>query len=551
MKGIFQTSYGCLSALVALSTVGMSSVEATQYIIKYKDPSQFEEKAVQVFQHKQALRTFGFGPLSDGVKVEAVDAVATDALEQLEMLILDGELSEAELATLANDPRVEFIEKEYFFPAPTPVSFAAFDDYILPVQETPWGIDAVRAPAAWGIGGQGDGIRVMVLDTGVDRNHPALMNNLEAAQDFTNDRNSEYPYYDLIGHGTHVAGTVLADGSTGLPGVAPRARLLVGKVCAMSCSSAAIMAGVNWAIREGVDVVNMSLGGPFPSPGGEQAYRRADEAGVMIVAASGNDGRGRVSFPAAYPTVFSVGAVDESLAKAPFSNWGRELDIMAPGVDVISAVPRGTGRTSELIVDINGEKNRIASNAMDGSAVVPESLVGELVFAGLGRPQDIGQVNLRGKVALIARGEISFGDKARNAIRAGAIAVVMYNNEAGPLMGTLGGEVQVPVVAIDQVTGEELRTVEAIAKVGTLPSDYMALAGTSMASPHVAGVAALVKGANPSLSPAQIRDVMRSTTAALEGDNSQNQLGRGLVNAEAAVRRAVALGAAHRLASLE
>lgn len=541
-KAIFTTPMLFAAALL----IGFQA-QAERYIVKYKDQAAFQAMSQQVKRQHELFDRLGVAPLRQGVQFMNSNAEATDAFQHLGMVVVDTNDNSFNVELLAQHPAIEYIEKEMIIPAPKPLGLGDALPADLPVTEVPWGILAVKAPDAWNLGTKGEGVRVMVLDTGVDKDHPALVANFEKGRDFVGDNGSaEYPFFDSMGHGSHVAGTILADGdSTGLPGVAPRAKLLMGRVCGnFGCPSAGILAGVNWAIEEGVQVVNMSLGGPFPSPGGRDAYAAADAAGVMVVAASGNDGARRISYPAGYETVFSVGAVNPDLTKADFSNWGDALDIVAPGVDILSSVPRGMGRASDVIVDAGGGPERVKSLAMDGSAVVEENVEGELVAAGLGKPEDIAAVDLNGKIALIQRGEIAFGDKARNAINAGAIAVVIYNNADGLALGTLNGEVNVPVVMIEQTVGQALvdqmaEKGESIpAAVGTLPSDYMALAGTSMASPHVAGVAALVRSANPALTPAQVREILRETAIPQDG-NDDNQFGRGLIDAAAAVERAL------------
>ncbi len=182
----------------------------------------------------------------------------------------------------------------------------------------------------------------------------------------------------------------------------------MGKVCSeMGCSSIAIAAGLNWAIEQKVDVVNMSLGGMFISGAEERALDAAEAAGVMVVAASGNGGTSYVSYPAAYPTVLAVGAVDSTLAKADFSQWGPELAVVGPGVDVISAVPRGSGRGATVNMDLQDGKglSEVKSMPFVGSPVTTGAS-NELVFVGLGKPEDFAAVNVRGKFALISRGEI-------------------------------------------------------------------------------------------------------------------------------------------------
>ncbi len=544
-----------MAALALLLSVFSAGAHAERYLVQFKSSQTFQNVM-------QNMKSFDPNRAVTGMKLLGSGASVGQSFEHLDMLVVDTN-DAAAVESLKNHPAIAFVEKEIFHPAPKPM--ATWGNQILNSNvktarmETPWGIGAVKAPQAWAIT-KGESARVMVLDTGLDKTHVSIAGRFEKGRDFTlpagggGDINE---VTDSVGHGTHVSGTILADGlNGGLTGVAPEARLLMGKVCSMAgCSSVAIAGGINWAIDEKVDVVNMSLGGFFISNGEAQALARAEREGVLVVAASGNGGTGTVSYPAAYVTAFAVGAVDVNLIKADFSQWGPELAIMGPGVDVVSSVPRGTGRGATVLIDLQDGRGpvEVKSTPFVGSPVsVPSS--NELVYAGLGKPADFAAVNVRGKFALISRGEIPFKDKIAGAIQAGAAGVVVFNNAPGLLQGSLtedGSEVAVSAAMIEQTSGDAVkrliasgRTVRATMSVDA--TDFSSFQGTSMATPHVAGVAALVRAANKALTPAQVRELLRSTATPL-GPNTNNQYGSGMVNAEAAVQRAS--GQAFRLAN--
>lgn len=501
---------------------------------------------------------------------------------------------------LKNHPEVESVVAETFFPAPKPVNgfkmaiqrvdlFEKARRGQKPVnngltspefkagEATPWGILAVNAGDAWALSGAGSKSRVLVLDTGIDAQHPAIAANFEKGRNFTEGANGQVDaadYNDTEGHGTHCSGTILGvyNEANGFTGVAPKAKLLMGRVCgAEGCSNIAIVEGINWGIQEKVDVISMSLGGPVGGAGEKAAVAKADKANVVVVAASGNGaddpnyspnkndpkcgGAGNpfapnscgVSFPAAFPTVVAVGALDSSLAKTSFSQWGPELDIAAPGAAVVSSIPRGTGRESKVELEINGVKSVVKSSAFGGTELFATPLVNQLVAVpGVGKPEDFATVNVEGKFALISRGEIKFADKVSNAIAAKAVGVIIYNNKPGLMQGSLsedGSLINLPVVMVEQTTGQAI--VEALtrgegvhAAVSTSPSDYAAFDGTSMATPHVAGVVALIRSANKKLTPAQVRAILTSTARPL-APNDTNQFGAGLVQADLAVKKAV------------
>ena len=245
--------------------------------------------------------------------------------------------------------------------------------------------------------------------------------NFEQGRNFFETETGEVNAADFIdkeGHGTHVSGTIAAsyNAKTGFTGVAPKAKILMGRVCGKEgCSNIAISEGINWGIEQHVDVISMSLGGPVGSLTHETAVKNAEAAGVVVVAASGNDGTGQVSFPAAYNDVYAVGAIDINLKKTSFSQWGPELDIVAPGSAVISSVPRGSGRDSIVNISYPGIKREIKSAAFSGTKLVSKAVTKQLVVAGLGKPEDFSKIKVKGKFALISRGEIKFSEKVKNA----------------------------------------------------------------------------------------------------------------------------------------
>jgi subtilisin family serine protease len=210
-------------------------------------------------------------------------------------------------------------------------------------QVTTWGISKIQAPAAWNIA-TGNGAGVCVADTGIDKSHEDLAYvagmNFTGGGPFSNPQNSSYG--DGNGHGTHVAGTIAAlDNSVGVIGVAPDAHLYVAKVLDDNGSGwiSQIVNGLRWcADQPGVHVINMSFGGG-DSTTLSDAIKYAANAGVVLIAASGNSGASQPGFPARYDEVIAVGAANDSDQIASFSNRGEEVN--APGVGVLSTVPGG------------------------------------------------------------------------------------------------------------------------------------------------------------------------------------------------------------------
>jgi serine protease len=460
-----------------------------------------------------------------------------------------------DLERIKSNPLVAYVDPDVMLPAPKPV-FGVFNyplSHRVTLQSvsslssaggTPWGIKAIHAPEAWGASKRGQGARVMILDTGIDKDHPALRDNLEVGKDFIQDGNKPYDYFDAVGHGSHVAGTIAgALDSSGFSGVAPSAKLLMGRVCSEEgCSSVAIAEGLNWAIQEKVDAVSMSLGGAMSPPSIRDGVQKADDAGIVVVAASGNDGTPQVGYPAALPTVIAVGAVDASLTRASFSQYGPELAVCAPGVEVVSSLPQGSGRDS--VITIKGTNVNLANAPVQGAGEFTGKIEGDLVSAGIGRPEDFKSVDVKGKVALMARGTIPFTDKVINAMHAGAIAILIYNNEPGLVRGGIQPPepVNVPVFIIEQQPGmdltKDLQGGKSIrAQMAIEATDYGALDGTSMATPHVSGVVALIRAANKKLTTSQVRDIVKRTATHMQS-NSNNECGAGVIDAASAVSAA-------------
>ncbi|UIX32443.1 S8 family peptidase [Streptomyces sp. GQFP] len=207
----------------------------------------------------------------------------------------------------------------------------------------------IGAPEAWAAGFDGKGVKVAVLDTGVDGTHPDLKGRIDAAKNFSEAADT----VDRVGHGTHVASTVAGSGAKSggkYKGVAPGARLISGKVLDDSGygEESGIIAGAQWAIAQGAKVINLSLGGP-DSPGDDPLEQAVNDlsasSGVLFVIAAGNDGpsAGTVGSPGSAAAALTVGAVDRDDAMAEFSSRGPTADgalkpdLTAPGVDIVAA----------------------------------------------------------------------------------------------------------------------------------------------------------------------------------------------------------------------
>jgi subtilisin family serine protease len=203
-----------------------------------------------------------------------------------------------------------------------------------------WGLIAIHAEKVW-LKARGKSIKVAVLDTGVDFNHPDLKDNIKAYVDFTG---SPFGAQDKQGHGTHCAGIIAAENNgVGIIGVAPSVELYCAKVLGDNGSGGfdSIIKGLDWAIAQGVDVISMSLGcGMEPPLEMHQAIQRASQAGIIMVAATGNE-NSRVGWPAMFDEVIAVSAMSPDHQRANFSNYGIKNEIMAPGVNILSTFKDG------------------------------------------------------------------------------------------------------------------------------------------------------------------------------------------------------------------
>jgi serine protease len=194
-----------------------------------------------------------------------------------------------------------------------------------------WHMRQVGLPAAWKLG-RGEGVTVAVIDTGVTQVPDLGGTKMVAGYNFVaNTANAA----DDHGHGTHVAGTIAqaTNNKLGVSGVAFGAKIMPLKELSSSGSGsmAAIAQAIRWAADHGAQVINMSLGGPFPVTTIKHAIDYARGKGVVVVAAAGNDGRGRVSYPARYPGVLAVASTQFDESTTFYSNWGKEIDIAGPG----------------------------------------------------------------------------------------------------------------------------------------------------------------------------------------------------------------------------
>ena len=469
-----------------------------------------------------AFRTGGKSPV-----IAAVRAAAGTIHHEFDALsAIAVTLPSAAVAALRNNPNVAYIEAD-----PIREPFA---------QTIPYGIDKVQARDVWDA--DRDGVVdngaptgsnriVCIIDSGFSSQHDDLAGVTVTG---TNNSGTGNWFADTCGHGTHVAGTVVAgNNSLGVVGVTPgAARIHVVKVfdgasCGWAYSSTLVNAA-NACATAGANVISMSLGGTFSSTTESNAFANLNNNGILSIAAAGNAGNTRTSYPAGYASVVSVAAVDQNNAAASFSQRNSDVELAAPGVGVLSTVPWSTP-----MVSVDGAS--YPAGVIEGAAQAAVS--GALVSGGL--CTSVGSWS--GNVVLCERGTNSFAQKVSNVQAGGGAAAIIYNNVAGDFAGTLNGSSAIPAVSLSQANGQFLvanklgfaATVDS--RTTTPGSGYEAWDGTSMATPHVSAVAALVWSANTGWSNAQIRDALQRTALDLGTAGRDSTYGYGLVQAKSAL----------------
>lgn len=204
-----------------------------------------------------------------------------------------------------------------------------------PLWGAQWNMRVISAPQGWQVGA-GRGVRVAVIDTGVTRVQDLKATDIAEGRSFVPKTES---WEDDVGHGTHVAGTIAqaTNNGEGVAGVAPRATILPVKVLGVNGGAQDwVAAGIDWAVDQGADVINLSLGGP-PSEVITLAVDKAADAGVIVVASAGNTGVRQVGHPAAHERAIGVSATGPNNARAPYSNYGPGVELAAPGGDTREA----------------------------------------------------------------------------------------------------------------------------------------------------------------------------------------------------------------------
>lgn len=383
------------------------------------------------------------------------------------------------------------------------------------------------------------GMKVCVIDSGLDSSNPDFVWSGVTGDNDPGTGN----WFEAGGeHGTHVAGTIgAADNGIGVIGMAPGVDLHIIKVFNAEGwgYSSDLAQAAQLCTQAGANIINMSLGGGGANSTEENAFNAFRDAGGLTVAAAGNDGNTTRSYPAGYSSIMMIGANDSNNVIADFSQHpscttGRGkrqktdeticVEVTAGGVDTLSTFPAGLAGASGLSADATD----YASSSMENKG----SASGSTYFMGTAESVD---TNADGKVCVIDRGNISFFDKVNNCEQSGGIGAVIINNEAGVLQGTLGETNTTTIPAVGAALEDRSALVSAASMtISVDASDYGFLSGTSMATPAVAGLAALVWSNHTDCSGEDIRAALKAT--AEDGGTSGKDVyfGYGIVKAAAA-----------------
>src|SRR5581483_10832594 len=536
-----------ITPLAFLLLAALQTPAATRYIVALKQPHHNGGIAAvlhgeaEVAQHR--VRQF-----------ENLDSFAAD-------------LTADEAADLKRSPGVRYVEEvaarslledeapATLKPAPELSQFSV-------QQTTPWGVTAIHAPELWNLAAKAAPVNVVILDTGIDATHPDLA---AAYAGGYNTFDTAAAPVDDNGHGTHVAGTIAAqDNGFGVVGVAPNTRIWSIKVLDShgKGDTEKIVAGLDWVLSKskslgGKWIVSLSLGGPEATTADREAFQTISDNGILAVAAAGNTGLGAVVYPGAYPTVIATGAIDQTFTRAGFSSFGPNMGVAAPGVGVLSTARVGSIPAADVAIDGGATLNAFA---LRGSP--RRDVTSSFVFCKLGRPEDF-PPGVAGRVAVIERGcgtgttdgcDLTFNEKVKNAMAAGATAAVIYNFKGGKddiAIWTLirqgcentncsdyQPDLDYPWILALGVSYDDGQKILASSTLiaSARGESYQSLNGTSMATPHASGAASLVWSIAPDATAQDVRNALFRGAADLGTTGYDLYYGYGMVNALASAK---------------
>ncbi|WP_065188502.1 S8 family serine peptidase [Shewanella woodyi] len=422
-------------------------------------------------------------------------------------------------------------------------------------ETTPWGQTYVGATSL--SDSQAGNRTICIIDSGYDRDHSDLSGNNVTGTNNSGTGNWYDPGNNNA-HGTHVAGTIAAiANNSGVVGVMPNQNANIHVIKVFNESgwgySSSLVSAIDTCVNNGANVVTMSLGGSSSSTTERNALNAHESNGVLLIAAAGNDGNNTHSYPASYDAVMSVAAVDSNKDHAAFSQYTNQVEISGPGEAILSTVTAGEGRLADITVGGQSyfDQGVVPHNryVKSGTNHVPTPVIGN-VTAELaectvsGTTFNCGDMN--NKICLVERvgnqgatyPEI---DAVKACNTAGASGVIVYSNTdlpglQNPFLVDTNNEAALVSVSVDRATGQALQgqVGSTVTVANTDNEDYEYYNGTSMATPHVSGVATLVWSHHTQCSAAQIRAALHATAEDLDTAGRDDKTGYGLVDAVAA-----------------
>ena len=540
------TVVSCLLPLAALAA-GTSTTATANTLAKFDKPNipvkyivKFKEQPTSGISLRSESSVFSGErvaqrSLLNRLSADNIEKFGTEAT-------YSAQLDKNAIEQLQKNPEVEYVEIDP-------------PRYLLS-QTLPWGQTFVGATL---LDDSNAGNRtVCIIDSGYDLAHNDLSGNQVSGTNDSGTGSWSSPGQHNA-HGTHVAGTIAAISNTeGVVGVLPNQNVNLHIVKVFNESgwgySSSLVKAIDTCVANNANVINMSLGGSNSSRTEEAALKTHYDNGVLLIAAAGNDGNTAHSYPASYDSVMSVAAVDNQKHHADFSQATNQVEIAAPGEAILSTVTLGEGRLADI--NMAGQSyfdrgvvphNRLVNiNGSYEPSPVPGSVTAELARCDVSSgAYNCG--NMTGKVCLTERignqqsGSYPEIDAVKACYNAGASAAIVYSNAelAGlqnPFLVDTNSSYDLVSVSVDRAIGQELENAvgQTITVNSSINEDYEYYNGTSMATPHVAGVAALVWSYHPQCTASQVRSAMTATAEDIDVAGRDNRTGFGLIDAVSA-----------------
>lgn len=540
------TVVSCLLPLAALAA-GISSTATANTLATFDKPNipvkyivKFKDQQENGLSLRSESAEFSGGRIAQR---SLLDRLSADNIEEFGAeSTYSAQLDKEAIQVLQNNPEIDYVEVDP-------------PRYLLS-QSLPWGQTFVGATL---LDDSNAGNRtVCIIDSGYDLSHNDLSGNQVSGTNDSGTGNWSSPGQHNA-HGTHVAGTIAAISNTeGVVGVLPNQNVNLHIVKVFNESgwgySSSLVKAIDTCVANNANVINMSLGGSNSSRTEEAALKTHYDNGVLLIAAAGNDGNTAHSYPASYDSVMSVAAVDNQKHHADFSQATNQVEIAAPGEAILSTVTLGEGRLADIT--LAGQSyfdrgvvphNRLVNiNGNYEPTPVPGSVTAQLARCDTSSGA-YNCSNMAGKVCLTERiGNQQSGvypevDAVKACYNAGASAAIVYSNTelAGlqnPFLVDTNGSYNLVSVSVDRALGLELANAvgQTITVESSINQDYEYYNGTSMATPHVTGVAALVWSYHPQCSASQLRKAIKATAEDIDVAGRDNNTGFGLINAVSA-----------------